>query len=164
VPVDAEGVICIPRADPGLMLGYWNQPEETARMFHGDWFVTGDHARRDPDGYLWFLGRKDDLINTFGYRVSPFEVERVLKGHPDVADVAAVGEEVGDAKDAKFVVAAYVVVRPGATLSADALMAWAREHIASYKAPRVVHFVADFPRTRNGKVLRRALRPDLARA
>ena len=163
VPVDAEGVICIPLTDPGLMLGYWNQPEETARMFHGDWFVTGDHARRDADGYVWFLGRNDDLINTFGYRVSPFEVERVLKGHPDVADVAAVGEEVGDAKDAKFVVAAYVVVRPGATLTAAALMAWAREHIASYKAPRVVHFVGDFPRTRNGKVLRRALRPDLVR-
>ena len=132
-------------------------------MFHGEWFVTGDHARRDPDGYVWFLGRKDDLINTFGYRVSPFEVERVLKGHPDVADVAAVGEEVGAAKDAKFVVAAYVVVRPGATLTADALMAWARDHIAAYKAPRVVHLVDDFPRTRNGKVLRRALRPDLAR-
>ena len=88
VPVDAEGMICIPRSDPGLMLGYWNQPEETARMFHGEWFVTGDYARRDADGYVWFLGRNDDLINTFGYRVSPFEVERVLKGHPDVADVA----------------------------------------------------------------------------
>ena len=66
------------------------------------------------------------------------------------------------ARDAKFVVAIYVVVRPGATLTADALITWAREHVASYKAPRVVHFVEDIPRTRNGKVLRRALRPELA--
>jgi acetyl-CoA synthetase len=156
VPVDVEGVICIPREDPGLMLGYWNQPEETTRMFHGEWFVTGDHARRDADGYVWFLGRKDDLINTFGYRVSPFEVERVLKGHPDVGEVAAVGEEVGPDK---IVVAAYVIPRPGSGLTPDDVLAYARDHLAAYKAPRVVHLVEDFPRTRNGKVLRRALRP-----
>jgi acyl-coenzyme A synthetase/AMP-(fatty) acid ligase len=156
VPVGAEGVLCIPRDDPGLMLGYWNQPEETARMFHGDWFVTGDHARRDADGYVWFLGRKDDLINTFGYRVSPFEVERVLKGHPDVGEVAAVGEEVGPGK---VVVAAYVIARPGSGLAAEDVLAYARDHLAAYKAPRVVHLVDDFPRTRNGKVLRRALHP-----
>lgn len=156
VSTDAEGMICIPRTDPGLMLRYWNQPEETARCFHGDWFLTGDYARRDADGYLWFLGRKDDLINTFGYRVSPFEVERVLKGHPDVAEVAAVGEDVGPGKT---VVAAYVIPRAPGALTADALLSYARDHLAAYKAPRVVHLVADFPRTRNGKVLRRALAP-----
>jgi acetyl-CoA synthetase len=153
---DAEGMICIPRTDPGLMLRYWNQPEETARCFHGDWFLTGDYARRDADGYLWFLGRKDDLINTFGYRVSPFEVERVLKGHPDVAEVAAVGEDVGPGKT---VVAAYVIPRAPGAITADAVLAYARDHLAAYKAPRVVHLVDDFPRTRNGKVLRRALAP-----
>jgi acyl-coenzyme A synthetase/AMP-(fatty) acid ligase len=161
VPVDAEGMICIPRSDPGLMLRYWNQPEETARCFHGDWFLTGDYARRDADGYVWFLGRKDDLINTFGYRVSPFEVERVLKGHPDVAEVAAVGEDVGPGKT---VVAAYVIPRAPGTVTADAVLAYAREHLAAYKAPRVVHLVDDFPRTRNGKVLRRALVPPSAEA
>ena len=61
-----EGMLCIPRDDPGLMLGYWNRPDETAACFHGEWFLTGDYARRDADGYLWFLGRRDDLINTFG--------------------------------------------------------------------------------------------------
>ena len=161
VAVDAEGMICIPRTDPGLMLRYWNQPEETARAFHGEWFLTGDYARRDADGYVWFLGRKDDLINTFGYRVSPFEVERVLKGHPDVSDAAAVGEEVGAGK---IVVAAYVIVRPGSTLVPEALLGWAREHLASYKAPRIVYLMDEFPRTRNGKVLRRGLRGELARA
>jgi acyl-coenzyme A synthetase/AMP-(fatty) acid ligase len=161
VPVGAEGMICIPRTDPGLMLRYWNQPEETARCMHGEWFLTGDYARRDADGYLWFLGRKDDLINTFGYRVSPYEVERVLKGHPDVGEVAAVGEEVGAGK---ILVAAYVVPRAPGVLTPDAVLAYAREHLASYKAPRVVYLVDDFPRTRNGKVLRRALRPEQARA
>jgi acyl-coenzyme A synthetase/AMP-(fatty) acid ligase len=153
-------MICIPRDDPGLMLRYWNQPEETARAFHGGWFLTGDYARRDADGYVWFLGRKDDLINTFGYRVSPFEVERVLKGHPDVSEVAAVGEEVGPGK---VVVAAYVIARAGADLTPDQVIAYAREHLASYKAPRIVCLVDDFPRTRNGKVLRRGLAPALAR-
>ena len=151
----------IPRTDPGLMLRYWNQVEETARMFHGEWFLTGDYARRDADGYLWFLGRKDDLINTFGYRVSPFEVERVLKNHPDVEDAAAVGEDVGASK---VVVAAYVIPRAGGALAPEDVLQYAREHLASYKAPRIVYVMDDFPRTRNGKVLRRALRPSLARA
>jgi acyl-coenzyme A synthetase/AMP-(fatty) acid ligase len=155
VPDGEEGMLCIQRDDPGLMLGYWQQPDETAACFHGDWFLTGDYARRDQDGYIWFLGRRDDLINTFGYRVSPHEVERVLKGHPEVADAAAVGEEVGPEK---VLVAAYVVPRSPALAPGDVLT-YAREHLAAYKAPRLVYLVNDLPRTRNGKVQRRALRP-----
>ncbi len=97
----AEGMLCIRRTDPGLMLRYWNQPEETAACIRGDWFLTGDYARIDDDGYVWFLGRRDDLINTFGYRVSPHEVERVLKSHPDVADAAAVGGDGRTREDAR---------------------------------------------------------------
>jgi acyl-coenzyme A synthetase/AMP-(fatty) acid ligase len=160
VPEDTEGMLCIQRDDPGLMLGYWQQPEETAACFRGDWFLTGDYARRDEDGYIWFLGRRDDLINTFGYRVSPHEVERVLKEHTDVFDAAAVGEVVGPEK---ILVAAYVVPRTP-ELSPDAVLAYAREHLAAYKAPRLVYLVNDLPRTRNGKVQRRALRPADARA
>jgi acetyl-CoA synthetase len=160
VPDGTEGMLCIQRDDPGLMLGYWRQPEETAACFRGDWFLTGDYARRDEDGYVWFLGRRDDLINTFGYRVSPHEVERVLKEHPDVADAAAVGEEVGPEK---VLVAAYVVPR-SPELSPDAVLAYARGHLAAYKVPRLVYLVDDLPRTRNGKVQRRALRPADARA
>jgi acyl-coenzyme A synthetase/AMP-(fatty) acid ligase len=160
VPDGTEGMLCIQRDDPGLMLGYWQRPEETAACFRGDWFLTGDYARRDEDGYIWFLGRRDDLINTFGYRVSPHEVERVLKEHPDVADAAAVGEVVGPEKT---LVTAYVVPRtPG--LSPDAVLVYARQHLAAYKAPRLVYLVDDLPRTRNGKVQRRALRPADARA
>ena len=155
-----EGMICIPRTDPALMLGYWNQPEETAACFHGDWFLTGDYARRDADGYIWFLGRRDDLINTFGYRVSPYEVERVLKDHPDVTDVAAVGE----AHDSdKVLVAAYVIPRPGSALSAASVIEYGRQRLAAYKAPKIVYLVDEFPRTRNGKILRRALTPACAR-
>ena len=158
---DEEGMLCIARDDPGLMLGYWNRPDETAACFHDGWYLTGDYARRDPDGYVWFLGRRDDLINSFGYRVSPHEIERVLKEHPDVADAAAAGEEVG--RD-KILVVAYAVARPGSALTADACLAYARQRLATYKAPRIVYLVDELPRTRNGKVLRRALQPALARS
>ncbi len=161
VPADVEGMLCIRRSDPGLMLGYWNQPEETAAMYRDDWFMTGDYARRDADGYVWFLGRRDDLINTFGYRVSPHEVERVLREHPAVADVAAVGQDVGPEKT---LVSAFVVPQPGSGVSADEMLAYGRTHLAAYKAPRLVYLVDDLPRTRNGKVLRRALDPARARA
>lgn len=159
VAPDEEGMLCIPRTDPALMLRYWNQPDETARCFKGDWFLTGDYARRDADGYIYFLGRKDDLINTFGYRVSPHEVERVLKEHPHVADAAAVGEEVAPGK---ILVAAHVIRRPASALSCEALLHFAAERLASYKVPRVIHFTDHLPRTRNGKVLRRALRAPAA--
>ncbi|MEO8603922.1 MAG: AMP-binding protein [bacterium] len=161
VPVGDEGMLCIPRRDPGLLLHYWNRPAEMAEAFHGDWFLTGDYARIDADGYLWFLGRKDDLINTFGYRVSPYEVERVVKDHPGVADCAAIGEEVAPGK---IVVAAYVTARPQTALSLEDVLAYARVHLAAYKAPRIVYLLAELPRTRNGKVLRRAIDPTLALA
>ena len=161
VGVDQEGMLCIPADDPLLFLRYWNQPQETATSFHGSWFLTGDYARRDADGYIWFLGRRDDLINSFGYRVSPHEIERVLKGHPAIADCAAMGETM--APD-RVLVVAYVVLHAGATDGPDDILGWAREHLASYKAPRIVYAVDDLPRTRNGKVLRRQLTPALARA
>jgi acyl-coenzyme A synthetase/AMP-(fatty) acid ligase len=154
-------MLCIRRDDPGLMLGYWNQPEETAASFRDGWFLSGDYATRDADGYIRFLGRRDDLINTFGYRVSPHEVERVLKDHPRVADAAVVGEEVAPGKT---LVAAYVVGRAGEALEPRDVLDFGGRHLAAYKAPRIVYLVDDFPRTRVGKTLRRALRPDAARA
>jgi acyl-coenzyme A synthetase/AMP-(fatty) acid ligase len=157
VPVDTEGMLCVRTGDPNLMLRYWNRPEETESAFRGDWFLTGDYARRDEDGYIWFLGRKDDLINSFGYRVSPHEIERVLKDHPNVADAAVVGEE---AESGKTLVAAYVIRRCGSDLTAQDIIAYGGKHLASYKAPRIVHFVEALPRTPAGKVLRRALRDE----
>ena len=156
-----EGMICIAESDPGLFLRYWNLPEETAKLKHDGWFFTGDYARYDADGYLWFLGRKDDIIKSFGYRVSPYEVERVLKGHPAVADCACIAEEAGP--DKRLVVA-YVIPQPGASVTPDELLAYGREHLAAYKAPKVVYLTREFPRTRNGKILRREITPRIATA
>ena len=161
VPAGDEGMICVPESDPGLFLEYWNQPQETEKLKHDGWFFTGDYARRDADGYLWFLGRKDDIIKSFGYRVSPYEVERVLKGHPAVADCACVAESAGNDKT---LVVAYVIAQEDADVSADALLAFGREHLAAYKAPKVVYLARDFPRTRNGKILRREITPRIATA
>jgi acyl-coenzyme A synthetase/AMP-(fatty) acid ligase len=157
----AEGMIAIPEDDPGLFLEYWNLPEETAQAKHDGWFLTGDYARYDDDGYLWFLGRRDDIIKSFGYRVSPYEVERVMKSHPDVADCACIAEDAGP--DKRLVVA-YVIPHEGAAVEPETMLAFAREHLAAYKAPKVVYVARDFPRTRNGKILRRDITPGIATA
>jgi acetyl-CoA synthetase len=154
-PAGEEGMICIRDDDPGLFLRYWNLPEETARHRHDGWFHTGDYARRDADGYLWFVGRKDDIINTFGYRVSPHEVERVMKTHPDVADCVAIGQDV---EKEKTLVAACVVLRPGAAVTEADLLAFGELHLAGYKRPKIVHLMEDYPRTKNGKVIRAQLK------
>jgi acetyl-CoA synthetase len=154
-----EGMICVPDDDPGLFLKYWNMPEETAKLRHDGWFFTGDYARYDEDGYIWFLGRKDDIIKSFGYRVSPYEIERVLKSHHAVADCASVGEEIE--KD-KVLVVAYVIMRPGSTTTADELLVFGREHLAAYKAPKIIYLAKDFPRTKNGKILRKDVNPAIA--
>jgi len=156
-----EGMICIPESDPGLFLEYWNLPGETAKLRHDGWFFTGDYARYDADGYLWFLGRKDDIIKSFGYRVSPYEVERVMKSHPGVADCACIAEEAG--ADKRLVVT-YVIAQPGSTVTPDELLAFGRERLAAYKAPKIVYLAKDFPRTRNGKILRRDITPQIATA
>ncbi len=154
-----EGMIAIRESDPGLFLGYWQLPDETARSFRDGYFLTGDYARTDEDGYIWFIGRRDDIINTFGYRVSPHEIERVIKTHPDVADCIALGETAG--KD-KILVSVCVIANPGATASAQDILAFGAKNLARYKAPKNVYFYQDFPRTRNGKVLRKQLLAELA--
>ena len=160
-PRGDEGMICVPESDPGLFLGYWNLPDETAKLRHDGWFFTGDYARYDEDGYLWFLGRKDDIIKSFGYRVSPYEVERVMKSHAGVADCACIGEDAGP--DKRLVVA-YVIVQEGSCVTPGELLAFGREHLAAYKAPKIVYIAKDFPRTRNGKILRREITPRIATA
>jgi acetyl-CoA synthetase len=159
VPVGAEGMICVPDSDPGLFLSYWNLPDETAKYKHDNYFFTGDYAKYDADGYIWFLGRKDDIIKSFGYRVSPYEIERVYKGHIDVADCAAVGEELE--KD-KLLVVIYVILKPDAKATADDLAAFGKQHLAAYKAPKTVYLAHDFPRTKNGKILRKDISPTIA--
>lgn len=156
-----EGMIAVPLSDPGLFLSYWNLPEETAKYRHDGWFFTGDYARYDADGYVWFLGRKDDIIKSFGYRVSPYEIERVFKSHPSVADCAAVAETI--ATD-KVLVVAYVILHPEHPVNAEELLAFGQAHLAAYKAPKVVYLATQFPRTKNGKILRKDMSPELAYA
>lgn len=159
VEVGQEGMICVPESDPGLFIEYWNLPEETQKLRHDGWFLTGDYARYDYDGYIWFLGRKDDIIKSFGYRVSPYEIERVFKSHPAVADCAAVGEEIGNDK---ILVVAYAVLHDDSKVTADDLFDYGKEHLAAYKAPKVVYLTKDFPRTKNGKILRREVNSAIA--
>lgn len=156
-----EGMICVPDTDPGLFLNYWNLPEETLKYKHDGWFFTGDYARYDADGYIWFLGRKDDIIKSFGYRVSPYEIERVYKSHPAVADCAAVGEELE--KD-KLLVVTYVILQPDAQITPDDLLNFGKQHLAAYKSPKTVYLTKDFPRTKNGKILRKDINNKIAYA
>ncbi|MDR7036163.1 acyl-coenzyme A synthetase/AMP-(fatty) acid ligase [Methylobacterium sp. BE186] len=154
LPAGETGLLAIHRSEPGLMLGYWNRPEEEAAVLRGEWFAGGDLARLDPDGYLWFEGRNDDLMNAMGYRVSPNEVEGVLAEHPDVAEVGVA--ELAVRADVR-VIGAFVVLNADAAADAEALLAWCRARLAAYKCPREIRFLETLPRTANGKVQRKRL-------
>ena len=159
VATGEEGMICVTDTDPGLFLRYWNLEEETNKYKHDGYFFTGDYAKYDADGYIWFLGRKDDIIKSFGYRVSPYEIERVYKGHPDVADCAAIGEEIE--KD-KLLVVIYVILKPEVSVNPDDLLYFGKQHLAAYKSPKTVYLAKDFPRTKNGKILRKDINSTIA--
>ena len=154
LPPGETGLLAVHRSEPGLMLGYWQRPEEEAAVMRGDWFAGGDLASLDGDGYLWFHGRNDDLMNAMGYRVSPVEVEAVLAAHPDVAEVGVA--ELAVRADVR-VIAAFVVPRPGTAPEAAGLIAWCNERLAGYKCPREIRFLEALPRTANGKVQRKRL-------
>lgn len=160
VPVGEEGMISVPLDDPGLFLKYWNLAEETTKYKHDGYFFTGDYAQYDADGYIWFLGRKDDIIKSFGYRVSPYEIERVFKGHAEIVDCAAVGEVIE--KD-KVLVVIYVILKSGSTMTtANDLMAFGKQNLAAYKAPKTVYIADALPRTKNGKILRKQIKSTIA--
>jgi acyl-coenzyme A synthetase/AMP-(fatty) acid ligase len=154
LPEGETGLLAIHRTEPGLMLGYWNRPEEEAAVLRGEWFAGGDLASLDGDGYLWFHGRNDDLMNALGYRVSPNEVEGVVGGHPSVAEVGVA--ELAVRADLK-IIAAFVVLKPGEEPDRASILAWCGERLAAYKCPREVRFLDALPRTANGKVQRKRL-------
>jgi acyl-coenzyme A synthetase/AMP-(fatty) acid ligase len=160
LPPGEIGRLAVHRSDPGLMLGYWQRPEETAEVLRGEWFVTGDLAEIDEDGYLTYHGRSDDVMNAMGYRVSPAEVEEALAGTPGVAEVAVSALAVGDGVS---LVCAWVVPTAGTDPRSlrQGVLDRAAERLAPYKRPREVRVLEALPRTANGKVVRRDLR-DLA--
>ncbi|MDN3651238.1 acyl-CoA synthetase [Thalassotalea ponticola] len=153
-----EGMIVIEQGDPGLFLRYWQRPDETAMSHQRGYFITGDYARRDDDGYIWFIGRKDEIINTFGYRVSPYEIERVMKTHPLVSDCVALAENISPDKAIVSICVISEGQEPG---NAQQLLDFANAHLARYKAPKKVYFYQQFPRTKNGKVIRKKLVSDI---
>ena len=154
-----QGEICLrARSNPHYPLGYWNRPEETERVFGGEWFHTGDAASADADGYYWYEGRADDLIIAAGYRIGPFEVESACLEHPAVAEAAAVAspdERRGHVVKAFIVLAAG---HEGSDALADAISAHVRSRLSAYAYPRRIEFVADLPKTLTGKIRRIELR------
>lgn len=145
---------------PGLFLEYWKDPEAMAQAFRGDYYFTGDRAYRDEDGYFWFVGRRDDVIKSSGYRIGPFEVESALIEHPAVVECAVVG--VPDPAGVRgTVVKAYVVLAQGYEPSEE-LTKELQEHVkrvtAPYKYPRLIEYVPDLPKTISGKIMRKLLR------
>jgi long-chain acyl-CoA synthetase len=140
---------------PQVMGGYWQQPDDTARVLRDGWFYTGDLARIDADGFCFIVGRKKDMILCSGFNVYPDEVDRVLMSHPAILEAATIGlpdERRGET------VKSFVVLRNGADLSAEETVAYCRENLAPYKVPRAVEFRDALPRSSVLKILRRELR------
>ena len=140
---------------PQLCEGYWDKPEETAEAFRGGWFHSGDLAVRDGEGFLTVVDRVKDVINSGGVLIASRQVEDVLYEHPAVAEVAVVGLPDERWNEA---VTAIVVPRDGATVTAGELTAYAREHLAHFKAPKRILLVDALPRNASGKILKRELR------
>ena len=151
--VDEVGELAV--KGPQVMAGYYHQPHETALVLNDGWFLTGDVARVDSDGFAYIVDRKKDMINVGGFKVWPREVEEVLFRHPSVQDAAVVG--VPDAETGEGV-RAFVVRKPGAPVTAEELIAFVRENLAHFKAPRTIEFRDQLPRSGVQKVLRRVLR------
>ncbi|MCT8974086.1 acyl-CoA synthetase [Microbaculum marinisediminis] len=151
------GLIAVHRSDPALMIGYWNRPDEDP--FRGDWFVTGDLAVMDEDGYVWPKGRGDDVMKVMGYRVSAAEVEDVLCAAPGVAEVAVVAIE---PRTGVSVIRACVVAQDGAALAPEKVLEFARSRLAAYKVPHEIVVTGALPRTANGKIQRAKLRDPIA--
>ena len=148
-------------ASPYLFSGYLNLPEATEKSMKGDWFVTGDLARIDEEGYVYLVDRKNDMIISGGENVYPREVEEVLLSHPAVAECAAAGLPHAYWGEQ---VTAWVVLRQGMNAEADDLARLCRERLSAYKVPKEIRLVAALPRNSMGKILRRELRAGWPRA
>jgi len=161
MPPNKEGDIALklrPKRPVGLYEQYWNNPQATEAMYRGDWYVTGDRAFRDPDGYFWFVGRADDVIISAGYRIGPFEVESALIEHPAVMESAVVAKS--DPVRGE-IVKAFVVLKPGYSKSEELvtdIQDFVKNLTAPYKYPREIEFVDDLPKTVSGKIRRIELR------
>ncbi len=158
LPPDTTGNVAIKRPDPVMFLEYWKDPEATREKFVGDWLMTGDLARKDSDGYFWFVGRQDDLITSAGYRIGPGEIEDCLIKHDAVAVAAVIGKPDEIRTE---IVKAFIVLKPETEASGaleDDIKNFVRERLAAHEYPREIEFVDELPMTATGKIIRKELR------
>jgi acetyl-CoA synthetase len=158
MPPGEEGNLALRPGWPSMFRVYWNKQEMYDSRFQNGWYITGDRARMDADGYFWFVGRADDVINTAGHLVGPFEVESVLIEHPAVAEAGVIGKPDPVAME---VVKAFVALKDGYEQSDQLrreLVRFSRDRLGAMIAPREIEFVPGLPKTRSGKIMRRLLK------
>ncbi len=153
-----EGSLALKKGWPSMMKTIWRRPKKYKSYFVDEWYVSGDRAYMDKDGYFWFVGRDDDVIKTSGERVGPFEVESALIDHPAVVEAGVIGkpDEVRGQ-----IIKAFVVLRPGVKPSEalkEELASEVKKHLAGHAYPREIEFIDKLPKTRSGKIVRRMLR------
>jgi acetyl-CoA synthetase len=153
-----QGHLVLKKGFPSLFRTYLHEEERYKKCFNGDWYISGDMAKIDSDGYFWFIGRADDIIKTSGHMVGPFEVESILMKHPAVAEAAVIGKPeptIGE------LVKAFVVLKPGYEASDEMrlnIIGFARKEMGPAVAPKEIEFTEGIPKTRSGKILRRLLK------
>jgi acetyl-CoA synthetase len=158
VPTDTVGEVAIKRPDPVMCLEYWKNPEATREKYVGEWWVTGDLAKQDEDGYFWFVGRKDDLITSAGYRIGPAEIEDCIMKHPTVSMVAVVG--IPDDFRTE-VVKAFIILKPDVSPGPEIekeIKNFVKTRLAAHEYPREIEFVSELPMTATGKIMRKELK------
>jgi acetyl-CoA synthetase len=155
---NVQGELALRPGWPSMFRGYWNEPERYKKCFVGGWYLTGDLAKRDEDGYYWFVGRADDVIKTSGHLIGPFEVESVLLEHKAVAEAGVIGKPDPVALE---VVKAFVSLKDGYESSESLrrdLLGFARARLGAVVAPKEITFLPSLPKTRSGKIMRRLLK------
>jgi long-chain acyl-CoA synthetase len=153
MPPGGEGEICL--RGPQVMLGYWQRPDETAKMIRGGWLHSGDIGKMDEDGFFYIVDRLKDMIISGGFKIFPRDIEEVLYRHPKIREAALVG--VKDDYHGELPVA-HIVVKEGETLTEQEVIAYCREQLSPYKVPKRVVFHDDLPKTLVGKILKRELK------
>lgn len=158
LPAEHEGNLALKPGFPSLMKGIWRRPQKYRSYFKKGWYISGDRAWMDKDGYFWFVGRADDVIKTAGERVGPFEVESALVEHPNVVEAGVIGKP--DPMRGEIIKAFVVLqkdVKPSDKLKED-LSEYVKKHLAGHAYPREIEFIDKLPKTRSGKIMRRILK------
>ncbi len=159
LPPRKEGFLALRPGWPSMMVGIWGNISKFREYFYvPGWYISGDQAYQDEDGYIWFLGRVDDVIKTSGERLGPFEVESALIEHPAVAESAVIGKP--DELRGE-IVKAFIVLKPGHNPSEELkneISQFVRTRLSYYAYPREIDFVTTLPKTRSGKIMRRVLK------